>query len=66
MIGWFENAYDARYMSDDSLEHDGSETCYGWATFCGDFSRGIMYLRVNAVDILIEHIHELDEENAHH
>lgn len=66
MIEWFENACDARRMSDDSLEREGRETRYGGAVFCGDYSRGIMYLRDDAVDILIERIRELEEENARH
>lgn len=66
MIEWFENACDARRMSDDSLEREGRETRYGGAIFCGDYSRGIMYLRDDAVDILIERIRELEEENTRH
>lgn len=65
MIEWFENACDARRMSDDSLEREESETRYEMGV-AGDYRRGVIFLRDDAVDILIERIRELEEENARH
>ena len=66
MISIYKSCCDARRMSDESLEEEGSETRYsGEPTFCGDFQRGIMYLRDDAVDILVARIAQLEEENKH-
>lgn len=65
MIEWFENACDARRMSDDSLEREESETRYEIGV-AGDYRRVVIFLRDDAVDILIERIRELEEENARH
>lgn len=62
MISIYESYCDARRTSDDHLKC--SETrWYGEPPFCGDFRRGIMYLRDDAVDILIARIRQLEAEN---
>jgi len=62
MISIYESYCDARRISDGHLKR--SETrCSGEPPFCGDFQRGIMYLRDDAVDILIARIRQLEEES---
>lgn len=54
----------ARYraLNDDDIAENNKPTRYGDATFCGDFSYGICYLRDDAVDILIDYIFNLENE----
>lgn len=64
MISIYESYCDARRMSDEHLKDEGSETRYSdEPPFCGDFRRGIMYLRDDAVDILVARIRQLEAEN---
>lgn len=49
-------------LDDDYLAEKDRPTRYGDATFCGDFSYGISYLRDDAVDILIDYICILENE----
>lgn len=64
MISVYESYCDARRISDDHLSDKRSETRRsGEPPFCGDFRRGIMCLRDDAVDILIARIRQLEAEN---
>lgn len=64
MISIYESYCDARRISDEHLNDERSETRRsGEPPFCGDFQRGIMYLRDDAVDILIARIRQLEVEN---
>ena len=64
MISIYESYCDARRISDEHLNDERSETRRsGEPPFCGDFQRGIMYLRDDAVDILIARIRQLEAEN---
>lgn len=49
-------------LDDDYIADRDRPTRYGDATFCGDFSYGICYLRDDAVDILVDYIRILENE----
>lgn len=56
------NCYHNRALDDDFIAERDRSTRYGGATFCGDFSYGICYLRDDAVNILIDYIRTLENE----
>ena len=62
MISVYKSYCDACRTSDDHLKR--SETRWsGEPPFCGDFRRGIVYLRDDVIDILIARIRQLETEN---
>lgn len=63
VIDKYLNCYHNRALDDDTIADSDRSTRYGSATFCGDFSYGICYLRDDAVNILIDRIRELEKSN---
>lgn len=63
VIDLFDRSSNARYLSDDRIEGTGRESRRsGEACIAGDYSYGIVYLRDDAVDILVERIRELEKK----
>ena len=61
MEAYLTYAHD-KALSDDYIAEKDRPTRYSGATFCGDFSYGICYLRDDAVDILVDYIRFLENE----
>lgn len=63
VIDLFDRSSNARCLGDDRIEEAGRESRRsGEACVAGDLSYGIVYLRDDAVDILVERIRELEKK----
>lgn len=63
VIDLFDRSSNARCLGDDTIEEAGRESRRsGEACIAGDYSYGILYLRDDAVNILVERIRELEKK----
>ena len=60
----FEKVYNQKALDDEYLDEVGKSTRYaGGLPLVGDYSYGVLYLRDDAVDILVARIRQLEAEN---
>lgn len=60
----FENVYNQKALDDEYLDEVGKPTRYaGGLPLVGDYSYGVLYLRDDAVGILVSRIRQLEAEN---